>query len=460
MKIKSIILLGILLLSGAVYVSANTDNVAEEVAWVVGDQPIWKSEIEEAYQNMRYEGVPVAGDPYCVVPEQLAIEKLYLHQAEMDTIEIPDAMVFQNVEQMLNGYIMNLGSKEKVEQYFNKSIPALRESLREMVRNRGRVQEVQRNLTKDVKATPAAVRRFFEKIPTDSVPWVPLQVETQILTVAPAVPREAVEDVKARLRNFTEQVNKGESQFSTLAILYSEDPGSAARGGELGFSGRAEFVPEFSAVAFNLNDPKKVSKIVETEYGFHIIQLIEKRGDRINTRHILLRPKVAEKDLMDAITRLDSVRADIVDKKALSFEDAVRLISQDKDTRLSNGVMVNNGENSNYGTTRFEMSQLPQEVAREVGKLAPGEISQPFIMKDSKRNSEVVAIVRLSKRIDAHTANLGDDFQTIKSMYENAERQAVINRWLANKIKETYVRIEDGWRGCDFQHEGWLKNTK
>ena len=184
MKIKSIILLGILLLSGAVYVSANTDNVAEEVAWVVGDQPIWKSEIEEAYQNMRYEGVPVAGDPYCVVPEQLAIEKLYLHQAEMDTIEIPDAMVFQNVEQMLNGYIMNLGSKEKVEQYFNKSIPALRESLREMVRNRGRVQEVQRNLTKDVKATPAAVRRFFEKIPTDSVPWVPLQVETQILTVA------------------------------------------------------------------------------------------------------------------------------------------------------------------------------------------------------------------------------------------------------------------------------------
>lgn len=460
MKIKSIILLGILLLSGAVYVSANTDNVAEEVAWVVGDQPIWKSEIEEAYQNMRYEGVPVAGDPYCVVPEQLAIEKLYLHQAEMDTIEIPDAMVFQNVEQMLNGYIMNLGSKEKVEQYFNKSIPALRESLREMVRNRGRVQEVQRNLTKDVKATPAAVRRFFEKIPTDSVPWVPLQVETQILTVAPAVPREAVEDVKARLRNFTEQVNKGESQFSTLAILYSEDPGSTARGGELGFSGRAEFVPEFSAVAFNLNDPKKVSKIVETEYGFHIIQLIEKRGDRINTRHILLRPKVAEKDLMDAITRLDSVRADIVDKKALSFEDAVRLISQDKDTRLSNGVMVNNGENSNYGTTRFEMSQLPQEVAREVGKLAPGEISQPFIMKDSKRNSEVVAIVRLSKRIDAHTANLGDDFQTIKSMYENAERQAVINRWLANKIKETYVRIEDGWRGCDFQHEGWLKNTK
>ncbi|MBJ2190439.1 MAG: peptidylprolyl isomerase [Muribaculaceae bacterium] len=451
MKIKSIILLGILLLSGAVYVSANTDNVAEEVAWVVGDQPIWKSEIEEAYQNMRYEGVPVAGDPYCVVPEQLAIEKLYLHQAEMDTIEIPDAMVFQNVEQMLNGYIMNLGSKEKVEQYFNKSIPALRESLREMVRNRGRVQEVQRNLTKDVKATPAAVRRFFEKIPTDSVPWVPLQVETQILTVAPAVPREAVEDVKARLRNFTEQVNKGESQFSTLAILYSEDPGSAARGGELGFSGRAEFVPEFSAVAFNLNDPKKVSKIVETEYGFHIIQLIEKRGDRINVRHILLKPKVAEKDLTEAVNRMDSLRSDILDKK-FTFEDAV-FFSQDKTTRNNKGHMVN----ENTGSTRFQMSELPQEVAKRVADMEPGDISEPFIMTDPKTNHEIVAMVKLTSRIPGHKANISDDFQLVKSMYENSRRQEILDDWLANKIKNTYIRIEDGWRNCDFKNKGWIK---
>ncbi|WP_289752123.1 peptidylprolyl isomerase [uncultured Duncaniella sp.] len=451
MKIKSIILLGILLLSGAVYVSANTDNVAEEVAWVVGDQPIWKSEIEEAYQNMRYEGVPVAGDPYCVVPEQLAIEKLYLHQAEMDTIEIPDAMVFQNVEQMLNGYIMNLGSKEKVEQYFNKSIPALRESLREMVRNRGRVQEVQRNLTKDVKATPAAVRRFFEKIPTDSVPWVPLQVETQILTVAPAVPREAVEDVKARLRNFTEQVNKGESQFSTLAILYSEDSRSAARGGELGFSGRAEFVPEFSAVAFNLNDPKKVSKIVETEYGFHIIQLIEKRGDRINVRHILLKPKVAEKDLTEAVNRMDSLRSDILDKK-FTFEDAV-FFSQDKTTRNNKGHMVN----ENTGSTRFQMSELPQEVAKRVADMEPGDISEPFIMTDPKTNHEIVAMVKLTSRIPGHKANISDDFQLVKSMYENSRRQEILDDWLANKIKNTYIRIEDGWRNCDFKNKGWIK---
>ena len=452
MKIKSIILLGVLLLSGAAYVSAGTDNVAEEVAWVVGDQPIWKSEIEEAYQNMLFERIPISGNPYCVVPEQLAIEKLYLHQAEMDTVEIPDAMVFQQVESTLNNYISNLGSKEKVEQYFNKSIPALRESLREMVSNRGRVEQVQRNLTENITSTPAEVRRFFEKLPADSVPWVPLQVETQILTVAPAIPREAIEDVKARLRNFTEQVNKGESSFSTLAILYSEDPGSASRGGELGFSGRAQFVPEFSAVAFNLNDPKKVSKIVETEYGFHIIQLIEKRGDRINVRHILLKPKVAEKDLTEAINRMDSLRTDIKDKK-FTFEEAVTFISQDKDTRNNRGRMIN----SNTGSTRFQMDELPQEVAKLVSDMEPGDISKPFIMTDPKTNHEIVALVKLSARIPGHKANISDDFQLIKSIYEASRRKEVLDTWLANKIKNTYIRIEDGWRDCEFQHKGWIK---
>lgn len=452
MKIKSIILLGVLLLSGAVYVSAGTDNIAEEVAWVVGDQPIWKSEIEEAYQNMLFERVPISGNPYCVVPEQLAIEKLYLHQAEMDTVEIPDGMVFQQVEQTLNNYIANLGSKEKVEQYFNKSIPTLRESLIEMVRNRGRVEQVQRNLTEKITSTPAEIRRFFEKLPEDSVPWVPLQVETQILTAAPAIPREAIEDVKARLRNFTEQVNKGESQFSTLAILYSEDPGSASHGGELGFSGRGQFVPEFSAVAFNLNDPKKVSKIVETEYGFHIIQLIEKRGDRINVRHILLKPKVAEKDLTEAINRMDSLRSDINDKK-FTFEEAVSVLSQDKDTRNNQGRMVN----SNTGSTRFQMAELPQEISKLVNDMEPGDISAPFIMNDPKTNHEIVAIVKLTSRIPGHKANLSDDFQLIKSMYEAARRKEVLDTWLANKIKNTYIRIEEGWRDCEFQHKGWIK---
>jgi len=454
-KIKSMILASVLVLVGSAYIFANTDNVVEEVAWVVGDQPIWKSEIEEAYQNMLYEKTPINGDPYCIIPEQLAIEKLYLHQAEIDTVEISDNMVMQQVEAQINYYINSLGTKEKVEQMFHKSIPDLRESLREIVANRGRIQQVQQKLTESITSTPADVRRYFDRLQEDSIPYVPQQVEVQILTVAPAIPREEIDAVKARLREYADQVTRGERDFSTLAILYSQDPVSAGRGGELGFMGKGELVPEFAAVAFNLNDPKKVSKIVETEFGYHIIQLIEKRGDRVNVRHILLQPRVAEKDLIDAINRVDSLRNDILDGK-FTFEEAVPVLSSDKDTRNNRGIMVNDAT----GSPRFEMSQLPQEIAREVNNLQPGEISKAFIMKDPKHNQDIVAIVKLSNRIEGHRANLSEDYQLIKGMYENAKRAEVLDKWLKNKIKNTYIRIEEGWRDCEFKNSGWIKTTK
>ena len=453
MKKKSIFAVVALALGMTLWASTS-DNVIEEVAWMIGDEPIYKSEIEQAYQEMLSDRTPIAGDPYCVIPEQIAIERLFLHQADIDTIEVQESMVQMQVEAQLNYLITNLGSREKVEQYFRKPFAEIREYYATNMRNRSRVQQVRNNLTKNLKVTPSDVRRYFDRLPADSVPFVPLQVEVQVLTINPVIPRQEIDDVKARLRDYADRVSRGESDFSTLAILYSED-GSSVRGGELGFMGRGQLVPEFAAVAFNLNDPKKVSKIVETEYGFHIIQLIEKRGDRINTRHILLKPKVAEKDLQDALVRLDSLRTDIVDKKELTFEEAVGYVSQDKDTRMSRGVMVNQQD----GTTRFQMSELPQEIAREVGKMQPGDISKPFIMVDPKRNREIVAMVRLTNRIDAHTANLSDDYQTIKDMYENARRQEIVDKWLADKIRTTYVRVEDGWRGCDFQHKGWIKTA-
>jgi peptidyl-prolyl cis-trans isomerase SurA len=349
--------------------------------------------------------------------------------------------------------VQQLGSREKLEQYFRKAYPEIRSYYTTNMRNRYRVSQVRQSLVKDLKITPGDVRRYYNELPEDSIPFVPLQVEAKIVTLNPVIPRQEIDNVKARLRDYADRVNKGEADFSTLAILYSEAPESV-RGGEIGFMGRGQLVPEYAAVAFNLNDPKKVSKIVETEYGYHIIQLIEKRGDRINTRHILLRPKVAEKDLTDAINRLDSVRTDIVEGKKFTFEEAARFISQDKDTRLSEGTMVN----SETGTTRFEMSQLPQDVAKAVAELQPGEISKPFIMRDSKRDREVVAIVKLTNRVEAHKANLADDFQTIKGMYEQARQEQIVNEWLQKKIRDTYVQIEDGWRGCEFTHSGWVKS--
>ncbi len=436
----------------ALYAAAQ-NNIAEEVAWVIGDDPIYKSDIEHAYQEMQQDRQTIVGDPYCYIPEEIAIERLFLHQADLDTVEVQESMVQQQVDAQMNFLVSNLGSREKVEQYFRKPYSEIRDQYATNITNRFRVNQVKQSLTKNVKVTPSDVRRYFNKLPQDSIPFVPLQVEAQIITINPPVPREEIESVKARLRDYTDRVNRGESDFSTLAILYSEAP-EGVRGGELGFVGRATLVPEFAAVAFNLNDPKKVSKIVETEFGYHIIQLIEKRGDRINCRHILLRPKVSDEDLTKAITRLDSLRADIVDNKTIDFETAARYISQDKDTRYSNGRMTN----QETGTTQFEMSQLPQEVARVIADMQPGEISKPFVMKDPKRDREIVALVKLTRRIDAHQANLGDDYQMIKNMYEESTKQSIIDKWLEKKIADTYVRIEDGWRGCDFRHRGWIKS--
>lgn len=432
---------------------AANNNIVEEVAWMVGDQPIYKSEIEEAYQQMLYEKTPLKGDPYCVIPERLALEKLFLHQADIDTVEVQESMVAQAVDQRLNYLVTNLGSKEKVEEYFRKPYAEFREQMSESMRNQYRIQQVQSNISKDLKVTPSDVRKYFSTLPDDSIPFIPLQVEAEIITINPRIPQQEIDDIKARLRDYADRVNRGESEFSTLAILYSED-GSNVRGGEIGFLGKGHLEPEYAAVAFNLNDPKKASKIVETQYGFHIIQLIEKRGDRVNTRHILLRPKVAATDLNDAVARLDSLKAEINGGK-FTFEEAT-VVSQDKDTRNNHGRMVNAESN----TTRFEMSQLPQEVAKKINEMEVGEISDAFVMTDPKRNCDIVALVKLTARIPAHKANLSDDYQTIKGMYENAAKQRMVDEWIAKKIKDTYVKIEDNWIDCEFEHDGWLKIRK
>lgn len=448
MRYNKIIASGLLLLCVC---AAAHNNIIDEVAWIVGDEPIYKSEIEEQYMQAQYDNTMLGGDPYCIIPERIAVEKIYLNQAKIDTVEAPQSQVMSAVNQRINFLISNLGSKEKVEEYYRKPIAALREQLVDMIRNHYIIEQVQHNLTKDVKSTPADVRNFYKSLPEDSIPFIPMQVEAQIITLNPRVMQKEIDDVKARLRDFTQRVNSGESDFETLAILYSED-GSSMQGGELGFHGRADFVPEFSNAAFNLNDPKKVSKIVETEYGYHIIQLIEKRGDQINCRHILLRPKVDRKDIDDAMLRLDSLRSDILAGK-MDFENATRFVSQDKDTKNNRGVM----QNAQTGTTKFEMQQLPQEIARQIEGMKPGEISQAFEMKNAASNKDVVAIVKLTNRIDGHRANLAEDYNLIKQMYEANAKERIIKDWVERKIKDTFVRIEDGWQNCEFQYSGWIK---
>lgn len=427
-------------------------GIIDEVIWIVGDEAILRSEVEQQRLRAQYEGTPIEGDPYCVIPERIAIQKLYLHQAQLDSIEPNESMVMNNVEMQMNYFVTQIGSREKLEEYFGKNIVAIREETREMLRNNQIIQQMQQKLVEHIKSTPADVRRFYRTLADDSIPTVPAQVELQIISFQPPIPEEEIEAVKERLRSFTERVQSGTTDFSVLARLYSEDPESAKRGGELGFRGKGNYVPEFANVAFNLSDPKRVSRIVETEYGFHIIQLIEKRGDRINCRHILLKPKVSIADTDKAIKQLDSIANQIRTEK-MTFEQGVIYFSQDKNTAMNAGLMLN----PNTGTSKFEYKDLPQEISKIVYSMKVGELSEPFTMIDPQSNKEVVALVKLKSKVETHKANLTDDYQLLKNFYEETEKGKFLKSWISKKQKETYISIDPDWINCEFEFPGWIK---
>ena len=450
MNFKFVVLCALALMTGsAVY---GQDNVIDEVVWVVGDEAILKSEVEEARMSAAYEGRKFDGDPYCVIPEEIAVQKLFLHQAALDSIEVPESEVIQRVDYMTNMYIANIGSREKMEEYFNKTSSQIRETLRENAREGLKVQKMQQKLVGEIKITPAEVRRYFKDLPQDSIPYIPTQVEVQIITQQPKIPLDEIEDVKRKLREYTERVNKGES-FSMLARLYSDDRGTAINGGEMPFTGRGYLDPAFANVAFNLQDPNKVSKIVESEYGFHIIQLMEKRGDRIKVRHILLKPHVPEEALMAGTARLDSIADDIRNGK-FSFEEAASVLSQDKDTRNNHGLLPN----PNNNTSKFEMQELPPEIAKVVDNMKVGEISEAFTMIPQKTGKEECVIVKLKSRINGHKATISEDYQNLKEIVLEKRRDEMLDKWIREKQKHTYVRINDNWKNCTFKYPGWVKD--
>lgn len=452
MNFKWMALFALMLLSAPVV--QGQDNIVDEVVWVVGNEAILKSEVEEARMSAIYEGRRFDRDPYCVIPEEIAVQKLFLHQAELDSIEVSESEVIQRVDYMTNMYIANIGSREKMEEYFNKTSSQIRETLRENAREGLRVQKMQQELVGDVKVTPAEVRRYFKDLPMDSIPYIPTQVEVQIITQEPKVPLEEIEDVKRRLREYTDRVNKGETSFSTLARMYSEDRASAINGGEMPFYGRGQLDPAFANVAFNLQEPNKVSKIVESEFGFHIIQLVEKRGERIKVRHILLKPHIPEAALQAANARLDSIADDIRNNK-FSFEEAAAVLSQDKDTRNNHGLLPN----PNNNTSKFEMQELPPEIAKVVDNMKVGEISDAFTMIPQKTGKEVCVIVKLKSRIDGHKATITDDYQNLKNIVLEKRRAEVLDKWIREKQKRTYVRIKDDWKtNCTFKYPGWIKD--
>lgn len=455
-KIIFIVLAAVPMVGTAQNDSISLGTIVDEVVWVVGDEAILKSDVEMLRMQSAMEGMKWSGDPDCSIPEQIAVQKLFKHQAEIDSIEVSDAEVAQEVEQQINYWLeMVDGSRERLEEYKHQPLSQIRNDLREEMKDRQMVQKMKQKLVEDISVTPAEVRRYFSNIPSDSIPFVPTEVEVQIIQQTPRIEPEELNRVKDELREYTDRVNKGEATFQTLARLYSEDPGTARRGGELGLVGRGTLDPAFATVAFNLTDPKKISKIVESEFGFHIIQLIEKRGDKVNVRHILRKPVVSDEAIEKTLGRLDSIAMDLRAGK-FTFEDAAPVLSDDKDTRNSKGLMSTSMMQTGYTSSKFRMQDLPPEIAKAVDTLQIGQISQPFQMIN-QRGKTVCVIAKLKNRIDGHKATVTEDFQTLKNVVLEQRRNERIHKWVVDKIKNVYTRLNSNYKDCQFEYEGWNK---
>lgn len=433
--------------------SISNPNFIDEVVWVVGDEAILRSDIEMMRLQSEQEGIDFGGDPDCRIPEQLAVQKLFLHQAAIDSIEVSESEVASGIDQQINAWIQMVGSKERLEDYRKQSIAQMRQELHDDFRNRQLVQRMKEKLVEDVKVSPADVRAYFKNLPEDSIPFVPTEVEVQIVTKQPRIPIEDINKVKDELRDYTDRVTNGNTSFATLARLYSEDPGSARQGGEMDYVGRGMLDPAFASVAFNLTDPKKISKIVESEFGFHIIQLIDKRGDKIKVRHILRKPRVPQASIDEGLLRLDSIADDLREGK-YPFEEVATYFSDDKDTRNNYGLMSNMNEDGR--TSKFQMKDLPTEVARAVEQLKVGEISKPFTMVN-ERGKLVCAIVKLKSKVEGHRATITEDFQVMKNVVLADEREKLIHEWVKKKIGQTYVKMDDRYKNCNFEYEGWIR---
>ncbi|MCR4994783.1 MAG: peptidylprolyl isomerase [Bacteroidales bacterium] len=433
----------------------SASNTIDEVIWVVGDEAILRSDVEKVRVQMGR----VTGNPYCVIPENLAVQKLFIHQAEIDSIEVNEDQVNRYVDAHISEWVQTAGSKEKLEEYRNMTLTQIREETYDLVKDNQLMQQVREHLTKDIKVTPAEVRHYFKDVPADSLPLIPTQVEVELLAEHPKVRQEEIDRIKDLLREYTNRINSGEMSFSVMARMFSEDQGSARQGGEMDYMSKVDLDPAFANVAWSLTDPGKVSKIVESQYGYHIIQLIDKRGDKLKLRHILKRPQVDQRDVEAALLRLDSISMDIREGK-FSFEDAASTLSDDKDSRNNKGLMFNVVYDETTGerirTSRFKMGELPSEIARVVEGLDVGEISKPFTMID-KAGKEQCCLIKLKNRIKAHSATVTEDFQILSQMVRSQRCEEFLDNWIREKQRTTYVRINPEWVTCDFKYPGWIK---
>lgn len=426
--------------------------LVESVAAIVGNEVIYLSDIENMVLDLRSSGNkrPVE-ELRCNVLRELLIQKLFLDQARLDSIEVTDDMVEGELNARLNDAIRRSGSEEALEKYFGKSMIEIRRDIRKALIDQEIVSQVQGTVAGNITITPNELKKFFNNIPADSLPVVPARVQISIIQLDPPDNEENKAEARQKLLNIRGEILAGKS-FSALAVLYSEDPGTATRGGELGFMLRGELEKPYADEAFSLTK-NTVSRIIETRYGFHIIQMIDRNGNLINTRHILIRPKVKPEQAARALHRLDSL-ANLIRKDSLKFENTAIRYSTHKDSRINGGKYVKT--NPSERDTWFTLEELNPQMYVQVRDLKIGEISEAFRTVD-ENNNEVFRIVRLDNEVPAHRANLKDDYQSLSNAALMSKRTKAYDKWIRKKIEVTYIKISDEFRSCGFLEEGWLR---
>lgn len=446
-----LLLLCILLLNNSINTLGQQSTVIDEVVAIVGKNPVLLSDIENDYMTARQMGVTVDGDLKCHVFEQILISNLLLNQAVLDSIEVQDSNVELQLDQRIAYFINNFGTIEKLEEYFNRPLQEIKEELTEVVRDELMIGGMERNITADVKITPAEVQKFFRDIPKDNRPYVSSKIELCQIVKYPKVSDAEVLRVKDLIRSYRQRIIDKEMEFSTMAILYSEDPGSNTRGGRYDDMDKSGLLPEFAAAAIKLKKDA-ISNVVKTEDGYHIIQLHDRKGDRISFSHILLMPKIATSEIVKVKKELDSI-ADLVRNGIYTFEDAARMFSEDENTRENGGHIINNYT----GSTLLEPQVIPPDINYILNDLKVGEISNSFSMDGAKRNSKAYTVLLLKSQTKPHVANLKEDYQLIQDSTLNIKRNEVRDNWILEKIKTTYIKIDNSYKNCSFRFDAWIK---
>lgn len=438
-------LLSILTSSISFLLFSQEAQIIDRIEATVGSEILLLSEIKELEQQYKNQRIPV---DRCQIYEQSLINKLFLHVAKIDSVEVQDAELEGQLDQRLRYFVNQIGSVEALEEYYGKSIVEIKNELRPDLKHQLMVRNLEYKIHENISVTPEDVKTYFDKIPQDSLPLINAEVEVAHLAILPKVKPEEEQRVKETLKDYIEQVKKGEREFSTLAILYSEDPGSATKGGELGMVSKGMMVPEFDAVALSLRN-NEISDVFKTDFGYHVIQMIERRGERYNARHILLKPKIDNEALVKAEQKLDSLKK-VIESGKLSFEDAVKLYSDDKDTKLGGGVIIN----AQTGGATFSMNEIDPKVFVAIDNLEVGEVSDPVSYQTPQK--EGLRLVKLLSRKEPHKANLTDDYQIIQNVATEQFKQEVTRKWITKRVKETYVDILDDYQSCSFEYN-WLK---